>query len=210
MKTIQYIVTLGFDRVSVKALVSKVRNTVTMMTGNTAYPTPEPPLATITELVDKLATADEAYDFNRGKLEKDERDLYFQYTKMAYRNLGAYVQVTSNGDKETILSGGFGVRRSAQPKGIPPAPKSVVAFPTHYPRQVEVRWGASKGRFSYKVFRTMGDPTMETGWELIAVTGKTRLLVDGLERFQTYSFRIVAVGAAGASPASDAASATAA
>lgn len=210
MKKVQYIVSLGIDRVSVKALVGKARNSVTMMTGNPVYPNPEPKLETITELADKLAAADEAYDFNRGKLEKDQRDLSFQDLKMGYRNLGAYVQVASNGDKEAILAGGFDVRRSAHPLGIPQAPLNVLAMATRFQRQLEVRWGASKGRLLYKVYQTMGDPTLETGWELIAETGKTRLLVDGLERFHTYSYRIVAVGAAGASPASDAASATAA
>lgn len=51
---------------------------------------------------------------------------------------------------------------------------------------------------------------MEAGWELLLETGKVRQLVSGLNRFKTYSFRIVAVGAAGVSIPSDAASATAA
>jgi len=201
---------LGFDRVTVKALVGKARNSVTMMTGNPAYPSPGPVLTAVTDAADKLALADEAYVFNRGKLEKDNRDQSFQSLKAAYRNLGAYVQVASEGEKEVILSGGFNVRREGLPVGIPQSPLNVLAESTRFHRQLEVRWGASKGRLLYKVYQTVGDPTTEEGWELIAETGKTRLLVEGLARFQTYSYRIVAIGAAGASPASDAASATAA
>ncbi|HOY29678.1 MAG TPA: fibronectin type III domain-containing protein, partial [Flavobacteriales bacterium] len=62
----------------------------------------------------------------------------------------------------------------------------------------------------YKVYQTTGDPSSETGWELIALTGKVRLVVDGLDRFKTYSFRVVAEGVAGESIPSEAASATAA
>jgi len=210
MKKIQYIVTLGFDRVTVKGLVGKARNSVTMMTGNPLYPDPDPKLESITSNADALAAADEAYDFNRGRLEKENRDVAFNALKSNYRNLGAYVQVASGGDKDAIMSAGFGVRREPTRFGIPQAPLNVLAAATRFQRQLEVSWAASKGRILYKVYQTMGDPTLEEGWELIAETGKTRLLVDGLERFKTYSYRVVAMGAAGASPASDAASATAA
>lgn len=210
MKKVQYLVTLGYNRVTVKALVGKARNSVTMMTGNAAYPTPDPTLGSITTLASELALADEAFDFNRGKLEKDNRDLCFQNLKASYRDLGAYVQVASSGNKELILSAGFNVRRKATPAGIPQAPPKVLAAATRFQRQLEVTWGASKGRLLYKVYQTTGDPTLEEGWELIAETGKNRLLVDGLDRFRTYSYRIVAMGTAGASPASDHASATAA
>lgn len=207
MKRIQYIVTLGFDRVTVKALIGKARNSVTMMTGNALYPTPEPTLASITTDADALATADEAYDFNRGRIEKETRDLAFMALKSSYRNLGAYVQVASAGDKDAILTAGFGVRRKGSPMGIPEAPVNVLASATRFPRQIEVRWNASKGRLLYMVYQIKGDPTVEDGWVLIGETGKNRMVVDGLDRFQTYSFRVVAIGAAGASQASDAASA---
>lgn len=210
MKKVVYIVKPGFTRVTFKALVGKARNSVTMMTGNPAFPTPNPTLAAVTTAADALASADEAYDFTRSKLVKQERDDAFTALKNTYRDLGAYVQVASEGSKELILSAGFDVVRKPEPPALPTTPQNVLALATKYFGEIDVRWGASKGRRLYKLYQTEGDPSLESGWELIAETGKNRMLVKGLERFKTYSFRVVAVGAAGVSTASDAASATAA
>lgn len=129
---------------------------------------------------------------------------------MTYRDLGGYVQLASKGEKDLILSAGFDTVKSPTPPVIPAVPGNVRAEATKVQGQIEVRWGASKGHRLYKLFMTKGDPTLETGWELLTETGKVRFVVDKLERFTTYSFRVVAVGAAGMSVPSDAASATAA
>ena len=210
MKKVVYIVKPGFTRVTFKALVGKARNSVKMMTGNAAFPTPNPSLAAVDAGADKLETADDTYTFTRSRLAKEDRDLAFADLKNLYRDLGAYVQVASEGNKEVILSAGMDVVRRPDPPALPEAPQNVMAQATKYHGEIDVRWGASKGRRLYKLYQTEGDPSLETGWELIAETGKNRMLVKGLERFKTYSFRVVAVGAAGLSTASDAASATAA
>lgn len=210
MKKVVYIVKPGLTRVTFKALVGKARNSVKMMTDNPAFPTPNPTLASVSTAADDLAAADDAYDFTRSKVVKEERDSAFGVLKSTYRDLGGYVQMASGGDKELILSAGFDVVRRPEPPALPAAPLNVMATATIYHGEIEVRWGASKGRRIYKLYQTEGDPSLETGWELIAETGKNRMLVKGLERFKTYSFRVVAVGAAGESTASDAASATAA
>ena len=210
MKKVVYIVKPGLTRVTFKALVGKARNSVKMMTGNPAFANPNPPLADVEAGADKVETADDTYNFTRSKVVKEERDSAFASLKSIYRDLGGYVQMVSGGDKELILSAGFDVVRRPEPPALPAAPLNVIAKATIYHGELEVRWGGSKGRRLYKLYQTEGDPSLETGWELIAETGKNRMLVKGLERFKTYSFRVVAVGAAGESPASDAASATAA
>ena len=100
--------------------------------------------------------------------------------------------------------------KSPTPPFIPTVPGNVRAEATKVMGQIEVRFGASKGHRFYKIYITIGYPALETGWELIAETGKVRYFVNGLTRFKTYSFRVVAVGAGGLSIPSDAASATAA
>ena len=214
MKKVWYIVKPGLTRVTATALVGKGRNSVTMMTGNPAFlapnPVPNPSLAIVTAACDKLDAAIDAYDFNRGKLEKEARDLAYEELRVVYRDLGGYVQLASKGEKDLILSAGFDTVKSPTPPIVPTVPGNVRAEATKVQGQVEVRFGASKGHRMYKIYMTIGDPTLETGWELIAETGKVRHIVNGLTRFKTYSFRVVAVGAAGMSIPSDAASATAA
>lgn len=214
MQKIWYFVKLGLARITPADLVLKVRNCVSMMTGNPAFaapnPLPDPTLAEVTAAIDTLDTAEQAYAFNRGKVEKEARDTAFRAAKEIFHLLGGYVQLASGGNKEIILSAGLDVERNPTAAGVPTAPNNVRAEATKVFGQIIVRWGASKGRRVYKVYQTEGDPSLETGWELIASTGKVRLVVDGLDRFKTYSYRVVAEGVAGLSIPSDAATATAA
>jgi hypothetical protein len=214
MKKVWYIIKPGLSRVTATALVEKGRNHVTMMTGNAAFlapnPVPNPSLATLTAACDKLDTANQAYAFNRGKVEKEARDLAYEELKVIIREMSGYVQLASKGEKDIILSAGFDTVKAPTSAGIPSVPADVRADATKVHGQIEVRWGASKGHRLYKLYQTDGDPTQEAGWVLIAETGKVRHIVDGLARFKTYSFRVVAVGSVGISIPSDAASATAA
>ncbi len=214
MKNGWHIVSLGIARVSANELVSKMRNSVTLMTDNPAFMEPNrppaPSLAQVTTIIDQLAEAEQTYAFNSGKIDKVVRDMNFQTAKQQYHLLGRYVQGASNGDKAIILSAGMEVVRRSQPSAVPPPPQNVRAASTHVHGQIILRYGASKGHRVYKIYRTLGDPSLETGWEQIGQTGKVRFVVSGLARFTTYSFRVIAEGVAGASIPSEAASATAA
>ncbi|MBK7383099.1 MAG: fibronectin type III domain-containing protein [Flavobacteriales bacterium] len=185
-----------------------------MMIGNPAFlapnPLPNPSLEDFDTALDKLDTANQAYAFNRGKVEKDARDLAFSEMKEMFHNMGGYVQLASGGKKEVIISAGLDVQKSPTPVGIPSVPGDVRAASTKVHGQIIARWKASKGHRFYKLFRTEGDPSLETGWVLVAETGKNRFVDNGLERFKTYSYRVVAIGTIGNSIPSDAASATAA
>ena len=101
MKKVWYIVKPGLTRVTAKALAGKGRNSVTMITGNPAFlapnPDPNPKLSEVTEACDKLESAIDAYDFNRGKLEKEARDLAYEELRVIYRDLGGYVLLASKG-----------------------------------------------------------------------------------------------------------------
>jgi len=214
MKKVWYYVKIGITRITPMDLVKKVRNSVKMIAENPAFaapnPLPVPTLLEVTAAIDKLQEAEESYAFNKGKVEKEKRDVAFMEAKEIFFLMGGYVQRASGGDKEIILDAGLDVDKNPAAAGVPEAPPNVRAEATKVLGQIIVRFGASKGRRVYKLFKTEGDPSKEEGWELIAQTGKVRYVVDGLERFKTYSFRVIAEGVAGNSIPSDAASATAA
>lgn len=210
MKKQVFIVKLGIDRATPTMLVDQGRNHVTMLTGNAAFPTPKPALADITTACNELDAANQAYEFNRGKLEKDSRDERYQTLKALIRELGGYVQQESQGAKDLILSAGFDVRRSATPVGPLPAPQDVRALVTPYPGRIEVRWKGVRGRSVYELAICTGNPEVPENWSLLAITSKNRYTADGLQSDKVYFFRVVAMGAAGASPVSDPAMAKAA
>ncbi|MEZ4808580.1 MAG: fibronectin type III domain-containing protein [Flavobacteriales bacterium] len=210
MKNVYYYVKLGLDRISPSALLVKARNMVTKMTGNADFANPVPDLATVTTAGDALEAAINAHDLNPGPGEVIDRDVAFAKLKGLVSDLGAYVQAASNGDLELIKSAGCVVRRNAEPVGALPAPSDVLAQPTAYPGRVEVRWGGVRGRSMYELEFCQGDPTDERNWSRLALTTKNRYTAVGLQSDATYYFRVMAIGAAGASPVSDPARAKAA
>ncbi|MEO8066968.1 MAG: fibronectin type III domain-containing protein [Flavobacteriales bacterium] len=203
-------VRLGTTGITPTALVEKGRNNVTMLTGNAAFPTPTPTLAAITAAYDALDTANQAYDFNRGKAEKEARDAAFATAMEQMRELAGYVQAHCNNDKELIISSGFDVRRLSQPIGPLPAPANVRALVTSYPGRLELRWNGVRGRIIYGAEITDTDPLNAGGWAPLAQTSKNRYTVEGLKSNTVYSFRITTIGSDGASPVSDIATAKAA
>lgn len=205
-----FTVSLGFTNVTPAALLDKGRNHVVMLNGNADFPTPTPTTVDLTKACDKLEAASNAYNFNRGKLEKEARDVAFAELKFLIRELGAYVQNNCKGEKELILSTGFDVRRPSVPVGDLPAPGNVIAITTLFPGRIDVRWDGVKGRSAYEVYINDGDPSSESGWKLLVVTPKTRFIATSLTSNKIYAFRVVAIGPVGASPVSDVAIAKAA
>lgn len=203
-------VRLGTARITPTALVEKGRNHVTMLTGNAAFATPTPTLVVLTAACDALDTANQAYDFNRGKTEKETRDKAFGELKDLVRELAGYVQANCNNEKDLILSTGFDVRKLSTPLGLRPAPGDVRALVSPYPGQLEVRWNGVRGRLLYALYITAIDPLDPAGWKLLAQTSRNRYLVEGLESNTVYTFRLQTIASAGVSPMSDLASAKAA
>lgn len=185
--------------------MEKGRNHVTMLTGNAAFPTPTP-----TTACDDLDTANQAYDFNRGKTEKETRDVAFAALLDLIRELAGYVQANCNNEKDLILSTGFDVRRIAFSLGVLPTPGYVRALVTPYPGRLDVRWAGVRGRRIYSLYITDKDPQDPVSWKLLAQTSKNSFTAEGLQSNTVYTFRLQTIAAAGASPMSDIASAKAA
>lgn len=210
MKKKYYVVSLEHGKVGYKELVDKARTNVTRMTDNPNFPTPTPPLADLTAVADRLDSAVQAYDFTRSRIDKQERDAAFAALKDLRQDLGAYVQSISNGELAVITSAGFTTRAQAHPVGQLPAPQNVRTLVRPYPGSLELRFGGVKHRIMYRTWICTGDPLVESNWEVHSLTGKVRVVVDGLESGKNYFFRVEALGVAGPSPMSDVSSAKAA
>jgi len=140
-------------------------------------------------------------------VEKVARDVAFKALKTMIRELGGYVQANCKGLKDLILSTGFDVRRPNDPVGQLPAAQNVRAMVTPYSGRLEVRWNGVRGRSMYQLYSTSKDPQDPTGWSLLLQSTRNRHIIIGLESNATYTFRVVVLGTAGASPVSNIASA---
>ena len=210
MLTRLFLVKLGFTRITPKGLLSLGRTIVAKMTLDPLYAAILAKITALKAKLDALEVADDAYDFNRGKVERETLMTLVVEVKDGIRELGSYVQAISQGDKTIITNAGFETRKVNEPFGELPAPKVVFADTTLYPGRIDVRWTGVKGRTTYELWISDGDPNDEKSWKLLSITSKVRFSATGLTSLKKYNFRVVARGAAGASSPSIVASALAA
>jgi hypothetical protein len=202
-----FTVVLGLTGLTPPQVVERGRSHVDALTGNAVYTTPVPPLATITSACDALEAADLKVLQNGGKLDYLARNERNKELRALIKELSGYVQAVSGGDKEKIASAAFGTRKLPEPVGDMNAAGDVRARITPMIGELDVRWNGVRGRMIYILEICDGDPLVPANWKLQAMQSKNFLTVKGLESGKPYSFRVVAVGAAGPGPASDPATA---
>ncbi|HKR03609.1 MAG TPA: fibronectin type III domain-containing protein [Bacteroidia bacterium] len=197
------IAVLKLNKKPVSVIVETVRKVVTMMTGNLAFTTPNPPLASITALVDALDTLDQETQ-QGGEVKNALKKLTRSKLLAAMSALTGYVQTTSLGDEDQILSAGFELKRKPVKLGMLVPPGNFRgAFGLH-PGEIILRWAGVYGRTEY--FAEMStDPTNPALWTNVpnGHTGRVRLVVSGLTPGQVYYFRVFTECTAGTSGPSE-------
>ncbi|MBP6573371.1 MAG: fibronectin type III domain-containing protein [Flavobacteriales bacterium] len=202
MPTLLYFVKLALSQLSPAKLVERARAIVLALTGNLAYTTPNPPLVDITAAADALETADTAVLNNGGKQDYLARNERMQELRDKLTLLGAYVQVTSGGDPEKILSAGYPTRKAPEPVGLVPAPKYIFAVASALTGVIDLRWGRVRGRMFYEVEINLGN-VLNNDWKPLVAQSANVYAATGLASDVLISFRVRAVGAAGPGPWSD-------
>lgn len=199
----------GLTGLSATEVVAKALLVETRMKGNANFPTPDPPLAEITAQREVCETA--ILEAASG----DHAKVYIKNVELA--KLGdllvreAYhVSTVAAGDVVKIMSSGFEARKLPQPVGPLPAPQEMRAYTGTLEGQVALRWEPVKGVDIYQLSINDADPNDSGKWVLFANSTKASYLATGLAAGRLFWFRVVAIGTAGPSPASDPAKAYAA
>lgn len=191
----------GVSRLTANALVAKALFVETKMTGNANFTTPVPAIATITAARGALETAIVAA-MDGGKTAHLDKRMKEAALVLLLIEEAAYVTSVSGGDEAKIISSGFDVRKTAEPIGILDAPANLRATMTEFPGQAKLRWNFVYGAYTYLVYRKP-DGAPESDWTLVGVVTHANYLDEDLKTGSFYWFKVVAVGAAGPSPASD-------
>ncbi len=191
-------VKMGLSGKTTNQLIPYIQNHIEMMTGNANFVTPQPPA------VDFLAQFNAYQDaamaaINAEAAWKDAVALRDQRrTEMtATMNVrGAYVQETSNGNRQVILSSGLGVKN-------PPTPVTSLSAPTNLrvdlngeAGMMKIRWDTVTAARTYVVQCSLD--VMPRVWEQLESTTKT-MVTKTMEVGQTYVFRVAANGTPGQS-----------
>lgn len=203
MATLLYFVKLALTGLSPAKLVERARAIVKALTGNADFTTPTPTLAAVTAATDALETADAAVLNNGGKQDYLARDQREQELRDLLTLLGSYVQVTSGGDPEKILSAGYATRKPAEPVGPMAQVGDLQATANKLAGVIDLRWNSVRGRMFYEGQSNIGDINLEADWTALVNQSSNTYQVKGLTSGKAYSFRVRAVGAAGPGPWSD-------
>ncbi len=192
---------IGFSTLDVPKQIERSRLIQTAMTGNASYATPVPSLATVKTATDNLEAS---YNESRGRDKNKVQIMKLRRAEMLALiiQLAAYVQSTSNGDKETILSSGFDVIT----RGVPQPPVGQVlnlrVSKGTVSGTVKLLWDRMPGARVY-VIEVSTDPFGPETFEPRGVSTKSRFELDKLKPGNKYWMRVAAIGLNGLGDWSD-------
>ena len=182
-------------------LIVASQRIVTGMTGNAAYPAPDPKLVDVVAARNAYIVAvDAAKDSTIAVAVRRQQRVALV---ALLRKLALYVQATSGGDLPTLLGSGFTAQRTRQPVGTLAAPVNLRLSRGKTSGQIVARFGkaARAGAYEWR-YATATAPTV---WSPAAATLAARTTLEGLTPGTQYIVQVRAVGTAGPSDWSDAA-----
>jgi hypothetical protein len=188
-------VALSFARKIDTDLIAFVRNVITLMTGNTQYPTPSPTLAEVTTSVNDFETA--VHDaLDGGKIAIATRNAAREALLALMRQLAAYVQGHCNADLLALISSGFDPVRAPSRAGTLPAPQNPRLSLTDKSGELLFKFDRVKNAYNYSIQTA---PAASGPWEDEDLSTVSRVVIGGLTPGEVIWARACANGSAGAS-----------
>lgn len=198
-------VKLNISRLSISDRIARCRQIIAAMTGNANFPTPNPPLATVTVAITEL---DSATNDAQAARQESKAKTAIQSDKDDILNglmsqLAAYVETTAGGDEAMIRSAGMDTKAPpALPSDIPPPPANLSATAGDRDGEIDLSWEAVSGAKSYVIEQSADPPGPDT-WKHAVVSARSSQTIDDLESGKRYWFRVAAVNGLGQSGWSD-------
>jgi hypothetical protein len=175
-------------------LASWVGDHITLITGNTAFPTPQPlpaDLAAALAEFQSLRTA-QTLALAAARTATTSKDMARKTLEDLMTGRGAYVQTTSAGNAALIEGVGLGVKNPRTPVGPLAPPINIRIDLNGVPGVMKMRWEAVPYARGYLV-QCSEDVTPRV-WSQIKNTSKTTLQLENMEVGKTYIFRLASQG----------------
>lgn len=188
-------VSLSFARKIDTDLIAFTRNVISMLTCNAQYPSPTPPLTSLTTSVgDFESKVHEA--LNGGKIAIASRNAARVELLALLRQLAAYVQASCDADLLALLTSGFEPVRAPSPAGILPAPANPRLMLTGKSGELWFKFDrvTNAVNYSIQVATNANGP-----WQDYDLATTSRVLIEALTPGQVCWARSCANGSAGAS-----------
>ncbi len=190
---------LGFRNLSVSEKIQRARLIVGNLVKNEHFPSPNPGIGQITEVVNMLEAAYHAAS-DGSKTQQAIMDERETVLNELMANLALYVQNQSEGHEEKIRSTGFDVQADRTSIGELERPENLRAQISEHTGEIMLDWKNLHGAKAYIVEKSDDG---SNGWAICGHCTASRMTITGLPAASYVWFRVAGVGAAGQSPWSD-------
>ena len=187
--------TNGYPGLSDSALLVKSRVIVAAMTGDAAFPTPTPTLASLTALNDAFEEA-----LEKAASGSRQEQAVKRQTRAAVINqlhlLSNYVMFTAANDEVVATSSGFSVSKPSEPRPNIVAPSGIDLQNGVNRGELKVSFPKVKGAMAYVCELAPSPLTPDSVWTRVESTS-CKITITGLESGKEYNCRITAIGPKG-------------
>ncbi len=194
---------LNFRGLSVRSKISKSRQVIDSVTGNPTFPSPHPPLADITALLNAIESKSneaDATDQLRKQQTTELGALEDQLDAMMTQ-LASHIDSVAGGDEAKILSAGLDTRAApTTTTEPPPAPTSLHLTVGDRDGELDVTWDPVAGAKSYVIETSEDQPN---AWKHSGVATRSKFTLSGLSSGKRYCVRVSAINSIGQSGWSD-------
>ncbi len=191
-------VVMGLDEKNHAELVAYIQNHLALVQRNPLFATVHPPESVFHEMF----TAYQKAVLAAMTAETVKRQAVARQAQMRremnvmLRRRAAYIQGTSNGNRQAILSSGLQVRNQATPVTELAAPMNLSVTLNGEAGVVKLQWAAVRHALTYRLeYRRADEPV---AWQALSITTKVRV-TKTLPVGVTYVFRVAAQGTPGQS-----------
>ena len=158
-------INLNLKNINAGKLVERVRSTVTAMTGNAAFTTPDPALASLTSKATALETKVTERDAAKAaaKTLTQQADDLMAELKDQYKQLGNYVGRTATTEAQ-VQSASMAVRAKPTARPVPARIEGLELTPTDNEGELDVQWDPDDDATGYDM-ETNDDPGNAATWK---------------------------------------------
>ena len=173
-------------------LTRKANNVLTRMTNNEIFPDPIPPLSVLKINIDNYAES-LIKSQNRRLEDTAKKRQNRKVLEATLNHLAEYVQLISNGNALSILSGGFDINRKPALVGPLAKAEKLIVKPGDNVGSVKLSCNIVSHAKMYMFEYCLAPETAESVW-IPVLSSKRKTMIDKLQRGKKYAFRVAAVG----------------
>jgi hypothetical protein len=198
-------VRLNLSRLPIPQKLAKSKQIIEALTGNTNFPTPTPPLASVTGAINALDGAYSSAQAARqtAKEKTSDQNQKEDALNLIMAQLAAYVESVAGDNEQLVLSVGMDVRAPSIAGTEPPEqPQGLTPSAGDHDGELDLSWDKTTGAKSYVIEKSV-DPVTTTSWTHAGVSTRSNFTASGLNSGGRYWFRVAAVNNNGQSGWSD-------